>query len=95
MFCLFQVYSKVNQLYIYMYPTLFQFLSPYRPLQSTEWSSLCCISRSLISKSLVYIVGCICQEGIVLQRFLEVALSNSCSRREVSRLLALKVEESM
>ena len=32
-----QVYSKVNQLYVYIYPLLFfQILSPYRPLQSID-----------------------------------------------------------
>ena len=38
----FQVYSKVNQLYIYIYPLFFsEIIFPYRPLQSTEQSSLC------------------------------------------------------
>ena len=31
------MYSKVNQLYVYIYPLLFfQILSPYRPLQSID-----------------------------------------------------------
>ena len=40
--CQIQMYSKVNQLYIYIHiSTLFQILSPGRPLQSSEQSSLC------------------------------------------------------
>ena len=40
---MFLLYSKVNQLYIYIYPPLFKILFPYRSLKGTEWSSLCCI----------------------------------------------------
>ena len=36
----FQVYSKVNQLYIYIYLLFFQILFPDRSLQSIEDSSL-------------------------------------------------------
>ena len=42
MLCQFQIYSKVNQLYINIY-LLFQILSPYMQLQSIEQSSLCYI----------------------------------------------------
>ena len=47
---LFLLYSKVNQLHIYIYP-LFQILFPQRSLQSIEESSLCCI---ICSNSRVY-----------------------------------------
>ena len=48
---LLQMYSKLNQLYIYIYS--FQIISPYRSLWSTEYS-LILYSRSLLS--ILYIV---------------------------------------
>ena len=41
MLCQFPLYSKVNQLHVYIYSTLLQILFPYRSLQSIESSSLC------------------------------------------------------
>ena len=43
MLCQCLLYSKVNQLYSYIYPLFFKILSPYRPLQSIEQNSLCYI----------------------------------------------------
>ena len=40
MLCSFQVYNKVSQLCIYIYP-VFQILFPCRPLQSVEQNPLC------------------------------------------------------
>ena len=59
MLCQFQVYSKVNRLYIYI-STLFQILVPFRPLQSTEQSSLCSIVGPY-QLSILYVAVCICQ----------------------------------
>ena len=56
------VYSKVIQLYIYIYPLFFQILFPYRPLQCIEQSSLCYTVGSH-QLSILYIVSVvyICQ----------------------------------
>ena len=50
--CKFQVYSSVNQLYINS-STLFQILSPGRPLQSTEQSS--CAIQQVLLRYLFYV----------------------------------------
>ena len=42
MLCQFQLYSKVNQLYVYMYPLIFQTSLPFRLPQCIRQSSLCC-----------------------------------------------------
>ena len=58
MLCQFQVYSKVNQLYIYIYPLFFSFfqsLFPYSPLRSIEQSSLC-YPVGLYQLSVLYLV---------------------------------------
>ena len=60
MLCQFQVYSKVNQPYVYIYLLFFQILFPYRQLQSTEQSSLC-YTVGPYQLSILYIVVCICQ----------------------------------
>ena len=54
MLCQFQVYSKVTQLYIYVYPLFF------RPLQSTKQSSLC-YTVGPYQLSVLRIVVCMCQ----------------------------------
>ena len=53
------MYSKVNQLYMYIYPR-FQIFSLYRSLQSIEQSSLCYTAGPYYF-SILYIVVCICQ----------------------------------
>ena len=50
---MFQVYSKVIQLYIYIY-IIFQILFHYRLLQDSEYSSLCYYSRSLLFICFLY-----------------------------------------
>ena len=57
MWCQFLLYSKVNQLYIYIYPLFFQILFLYRSLQSIKQSSMCytvgpCLS--IFPKLLIY-----------------------------------------
>ena len=59
MLCQFQVYSRVIQLYIYMYIFFFQILFPYRLLQNIEYSSLC-YTVGPCWLSILYIVVCIC-----------------------------------
>ena len=65
MLCQFQLYSKVNQLYIHIHTlfrghirTLFQILFPCRSLQSIEQSSLCYTVGSY-QLSILYIMVCI------------------------------------
>ena len=52
--------SRVIQLYVYMLSILFQILSPFRLLQSTEQSSLCYTVRPCWLSSL-NIAVCTCQ----------------------------------
>ena len=56
MLCQFQVYSKVTQLCIYIYPVFFffQILFLYRPLQSIEQSSVCYMAGSQSLPILLY-----------------------------------------
>ena len=53
------MYSKVKQLYIYVYPLFFFILFLYKLLQSRV---PCAIQQVLIS-CVLYIVVCICREG--------------------------------
>ena len=62
MLCQIQVYSKLNQLYIYIYPFFFQILFPYRPLQNIE---LCCLCYRVGSYQLS-IFFCCCYKFIYL-----------------------------
>ena len=67
MLCQFQVYSKVNLLYIYIHIStlFFQILFPYRSLQSIEQSSLCCIVGPY-QLSILYIVVCSFLENFII-----------------------------
>ena len=42
MVCSFLLYSKVNQLYMYIWHLSFEISFPFRSPRITEWSSLCC-----------------------------------------------------
>ena len=59
MLCVFQVYSKVIQLYIYIY-IYFQILFHYRLLQDIEYSSLC-YTVGPCCLPILYILVCTCE----------------------------------
>ena len=75
----FQVYSKVNPLYVYTYPLSFLDSFPCRSLQSIEQSSLCCTVGPYLL-SILYIVVCRCQSQSPHPRILKSVGRLSCRK---------------
>ena len=79
MLCQFLLYSKVNQLYIYMY-ILFSRFFPIRSLQSIEQRSLCyAVAQILILKQVTAL-----QQGAMSSLGLQFSLLNSNMHAETS-----------